>query len=120
MVDSPWRAAGGRRGRLPSGTGPARPGRPRPPVRVIRFFLAAGRVPEPHDAVLAGAGDRLAVGAEGDRPDLVLVPAEGAAPRPGFHVPDGGRLVGAGRRHPFPIGTERDPADPVGVSLDRL
>src|SRR5262245_41472207 len=78
--------------------------------------LAAAHVPEPHDPVRAGGGQRATVRAERDPPDLVGVPAQGLTDGPpGSRVPEPHRPVAAGGGDGRPVRAERDAVHRAGV-----
>jgi len=76
-------------------------------------------VPQAHAAVLAGRGDELAVGADGDAPDLALVALHGQQQAAGLGVPEADLAVGAGGGEFPAVGREADVTDPVVVALQR-
>src|SRR5262249_6526144 len=89
--------------------------------------LAAGRVPDPHRLVRRGAGQALAVGAEGHAIDIAGVafegedlPAAGRIPDPHLSWPTNLRPVGlpAGAGQEAAVGAEGHPMDPVVVACE--
>src|SRR5262249_61338913 len=89
-----------------------------------RECRAGGHVHDPHRPVLAGGGDGLAVGAEGQAVDLAELLAQREDDPAAVGVPDddlaGLVLVAAAAGgQPLAVGAEGDAADRGGVSRGR-
>ena len=67
-------------------------------------LVGVGQLPGPDPLVGAGGGEELAVGAEGDLQDGVLVAGERGDLQAGLGVVDLGRLVGRARGEPLAVG----------------
>ena len=82
--------------------------------------LAGVGVPQPHRAVVAGAGQPVPVGAERHTPHRAGVAGErGADGLAGVGVPQPHRAVVAGAGQPVPVGAERHTAHRAGVAGER-
>ena len=75
--------------------------------------------PEPHAAVVAGAREGRAVGAEGDSHDPVLVADEGMKMLAGVRIPEMQPAVVATAGEQSAVWRERDRADPALVVAER-
>src|SRR5262245_8991953 len=69
--------------------------------------LAAG-IPQVHRLIVAGSGEELAVGAEGNGGDFFLMAFQDAALPAGGRVPEPHRLVAAAGRQLLAVGAECD------------
>src|SRR5262245_46977417 len=90
------------------------------PVAWTRLWcgVAFGRVPDPHRAVLAAAGEAPAVGAERHASDLGRVACEGEHFLALGRVPDSHRAVLAAADEALAVGAERHAGDRVRVALE--
>src|SRR5262249_20672082 len=83
-------------------------------------LLQRRRIPQANRAVPGAGRQRLAALAEGQRPDVALVPGQPhhlLAPR---HVPQPDRPVAAARGQPRAVGVEGDGVDLIGVAAQHL
>src|SRR5438876_606446 len=99
------------------------------PVQLPGGLLAANKprsarvlwpcpVPDLHGPIIAGAGEPLAVGAEGHAGDGLRVPSEDEGFLAADGVPDPHRLVIAGARKALAVGAEGHAVDTFGRPLE--